>query len=67
MEEPHRLNPSLPDVGLLAQIASELDGVESALGRIDTGAYGKCAQCGAPLDDAYLEADPLQLGCASHR
>ena len=56
-----------PDVGALGTVASELDAIEAALGRIDAGSYGRCRACGASIADADLEADPLVLACAAHR
>ncbi|MCU4183136.1 hypothetical protein K6U06_02100 [Acidiferrimicrobium sp. IK] len=55
------------DLAVLGTIAGELDGIEAALGRIDKGAYGRCVTCGAPIDPAALEADPLLMVCAAHR
>jgi RNA polymerase-binding transcription factor DksA len=56
-----------PDLALLDALADELDAVEAALARIDAGGYGRCATCGEAIDDAVLAADPLALGCPSHR
>jgi DnaK suppressor protein len=44
-----------------------LDDVDRALASLDDGSYGMCAVCGAPLDDRYLEEDPLAARCAQHR
>ncbi len=54
------------DLGGLAAVAEELDGVEAALGRIDAGTYGRCTRCGEVIDPAALEVDPLVLVCGPH-
>ena len=45
----------------------ELRAIEAALGRIEDGAYGTCANCGEPISVGRLEARPyatLCIGCA---
>ena len=68
-------HPADQDVeGLDAQIAVSqneellLGGVDAALERIGTGAYGACQQCGGTIDAQRLEAIPytsLCIDCAS--
>jgi RNA polymerase-binding protein DksA len=41
----------------------ELQQVRTALKRIDTGEYGICAQCGAKISPARLEALPYATLC----
>jgi RNA polymerase-binding transcription factor DksA len=41
-----------------------LDGVESALGRLDEGTYGVCVSCGSPITDERLTASPTAMRCA---
>jgi len=40
-----------------------LDEIETAIGRIDGGAYGVCLDCGAPLRRAALAATPWVDRC----
>ena len=47
-------------------IAAELGRVESALERLDAGAYGRCAACGDPIGDDVLADDPTAATCAAH-
>ena len=44
------------DLGILAQIETELSDVEAALERLENGSYGTCEVCGRPIEDARLEA-----------
>lgn len=37
--------------------------VEAALERVESGSYGRCASCGAAMEDAALAADALRLLC----
>jgi len=47
----------------LADIEAELAGIETALGRLDDGTYGRCSGCDATLDDAWLEQHPATTTC----
>jgi len=40
-----------------------LDEVELALARLDDGTYGRCEECGAPIDDARLAELPIVRTC----
>ena len=37
--------------------------IDAALQRIETGTYGKCVNCGAPIPDERLEAMPWATLC----
>lgn len=52
---------------LLDAAASALADVERALARLDEGTYGTCAECGEPIGDEELSADPTAWVCDSHR
>ena len=45
------------------RLRSELAAVEHALDKIDKGTYGKCDNCGKPIDPARLEALPQATLC----
>jgi RNA polymerase-binding transcription factor DksA len=47
------------------EIERLLGDVEAALGRLDDGTYGRCAECGAAIDDERLAASPVTTRCAS--
>jgi RNA polymerase-binding transcription factor len=40
-----------------------LDSIDGALARIDDGEYGKCVNCGQPIQDKRLEAVPWARHC----
>jgi DnaK suppressor protein len=40
--------------------------VEAALGRLDSGGYGRCTVCGREVDDERLEARPETDRCRDH-
>ena len=40
-----------------------LDEVELALARLDDGTYGRCEECGNPIDDARLAELPVVRTC----
>lgn len=50
----------------LDRVEGELADVERALAWLDEGTYGTCEACGAPIDDARLESDPVTRLCAAH-
>lgn len=41
----------------------ELRAIEAALTRIDSGKYGQCSDCEAPIDSKRLRAQPTALRC----
>jgi len=51
---------------LAAQLRSELEEVERALGKLDEGTYGRCETCGEPIAPARLEAMPAARHCIEH-
>ena len=53
------------DIGLaLIQMASEtLRAVDAALGRLEQGKYGNCAECGGPIAEGRLRALPFAVRC----
>jgi hypothetical protein len=55
------------DYGALLRSAEALlDDVDRALAELAEGSYGRCAVCGAPIDDIVLAQDPTAQGCAQH-
>ena len=51
---------------ILDQLEIQLIQVESALGKIEGGTYGKCNVCGKEIPEARLEANPAALTCMEH-
>jgi DnaK suppressor protein len=41
----------------------ELMRIDSALERVESGEYGHCLACGAPIPEARLELDPAAVLC----
>lgn len=50
---------------VLNDLRGLLDEVEAALGRIESGDYGRCERCGAAIGDERLEALPTTRFCRS--
>jgi DnaK suppressor protein len=48
---------------VLVAVQSQRRLVTEALGRIDNGVYGVCADCGAPIPDGRLDARPEAVRC----
>jgi RNA polymerase-binding transcription factor DksA len=51
---------------ILEQLEIQLIQVESALGKIEGGTYGKCNVCGKEIPEPRLEANPAALTCMEH-
>ena len=51
------------NVSLLEQVEDELREVDTAVGRLDRGTYGRCQACGRPIGDERLEAMPATRFC----
>lgn len=51
------------ELALANGILDRMNQVEHAVGRIDTGTYGQCEQCGNPIPKARLEAFPAATLC----
>ncbi len=57
-------------LALEKQVREQLSDVETALGKFDKDAYGKCERCGQPIDPARMEALPqakLCVDCKTHQ
>lgn len=50
-------------LGLVDTLKGQLDGVERALHRIETGGYGICVNCGKEIAAARMEARPESVYC----
>jgi DnaK suppressor protein len=49
---------------LMQRDARELGELRSALGRLDDGQYGVCAECGLDIEPARLRVVPTALRCS---
>jgi DnaK suppressor protein len=50
-------------MGVDAVLRAEIQQIRFALARIASGSYGSCAQCGEPIGDARLKAQPTATRC----
>jgi DnaK suppressor protein len=51
---------------LLNQLNDQLDDIDHALAKFDSGTYGLCEVCGEPIAEARLEAMPATRFCIAH-
>lgn len=51
---------------LSASLRDQLDDVERALSKLESGAYGVCETCGDPIGEARLDAMPATRFCIQH-
>lgn len=56
----------VPEEAVLLRVQAQLDGVETALRRLDEGVYAKCEVCGSAIDDGLLTARPVARRCLEH-
>ncbi len=54
------------EAAILSALEAQYDRILVALARIEAGTYGTCEECGAPIAEARLEANPSALTCAVH-
>ncbi len=54
------------NTAILKDLEIRYNNVKAALARITDGAYGACAVCGAPIEEARLDADPAADTCTAH-
>jgi len=48
---------------LVEMKARELEAIEAALNRVDSGEYGRCVDCGQWIRPARLEVQPFAVRC----
>lgn len=51
--------------GTEARRAARIRAIDAALGRIDEGEFGYCAECGEPIPERRLDLDPTLARCVS--
>lgn len=51
----------------LDAVAADLDAVDHALLRLDSGSYGTCEVCEAAMPDDTLATDPVSRRCQEHQ
>jgi RNA polymerase-binding transcription factor DksA len=51
---------------LAARLRDQLDDVELALAKLDSGSYGRCEICGNEIGEARLEVMPATRFCIEH-
>lgn len=62
-EEPHAMEEAEITSELREHADEELDLIEAALQRFDTGSYGVCCDCAEPIGFPRLEAYPMAQRC----
>jgi RNA polymerase-binding transcription factor DksA len=65
-ERKHRLEDALAGNRENASLFQLLEEVDSALDRMEHGAYGICEECHDPIERDRLLADPLVRLCLDH-
>lgn len=55
------------DATLAQSMELGLTEVQAARSRVDDGTYGRCEECGEPIPDERLEAQPTARFCVRHQ
>jgi DnaK suppressor protein len=53
-------------MALATDLRSQLDDVQRALGKLDSGTYGRCEVCDQPIGDERLAVMPAARYCMVH-
>lgn len=51
------------DMAMVRRDVEEMREIDAAIGRIESGSYGDCVDCGEPIAAARLEAEPTAIRC----
>jgi RNA polymerase-binding transcription factor DksA len=51
------------DMAMVRRDVEEMREIDAAIGRIESGAYGDCVDCGEPIAAARLAAEPTAVRC----
>jgi DnaK suppressor protein len=62
-EGPSFVGPQDLELALIQMKAEALRGIDAALGRLNEGRYGHCAECGDDIAKARLAALPFAVRC----
>lgn len=54
------------DMTIVASIEQQVEEIDAALERVESGTYGQCERCGVDIDPARLEAQPMARFCIDH-
>ena len=66
IDRQQRLESAIINIGDSAQLRNLLHEVDSALERLNNGAYGLCEVCHDPIENDRLSSDPLIRFCLDH-
>lgn len=50
----------------LPALSTQWKDIKTALSKIEGGTYGKCEECGEPIEEARLEVNPSARTCTVH-
>jgi len=50
-------------IGIKVNLENQLENIESALERIESGTYGVCKKCGKNISEDVLDANPASTLC----
>lgn len=51
---------------IVATLESQYNNIVSALARIESGTFGVCEVCSAPIEEKRLNANPVSRTCMAH-
>lgn len=54
------------DMTITTSIEQQIEEIDAALERVESGSYGKCEECGRDINPARLEAQPMARFCIDH-
>ena len=55
------------NLSIIESVRAELEDIDAAYGRIESGSYGSCQTCHEPIGDERLDAVPAARFCIQHQ
>lgn len=63
-ENSEEVSDMIEDDSTLNTLEDEINQIDKALNRIESGDYGKCSKCGKPIEEKRLEVNPSATYCS---
>lgn len=63
-ENSEETSDQIEDESTLSTLEEEMEQIDRAVNKIEEGTYGKCSNCGKPIEEKRLEFNPSATYCS---